>query len=102
MDENANNRQLPRKPIWFNNRKIQHRFCSADHSFIEKKGQSSGSDTFSKVDFAPLYVNSRPINKKKYDDLQKLLEFIPSEYHWFFTSLTYEDDIPNATTDMDN
>lgn len=59
---------------------------------LKKRGKSADTNTFSNVDFTPLYTNSRPINKKKFDDLQKLIEFIPNQYHWFFTSLTYEND----------
>lgn len=53
---------------------------------------------FSSVNFTPLYTSSRPIKKKKYDDLLKLKEFIPIEYHWFFNSLTYENDEPHTST----
>lgn len=69
---------------------------------LKKIGRNADTNTFSNVDFTPLYKTSRPINKKKYDDLQKLVEFIPSQYHWFFTSLTYEDDIPKTSTDNNN
>lgn len=39
-----------------------------------------------------LYENGRKISKAKYDDLQSLLQYIPSEYHEFYNSLKYTDD----------
>lgn len=39
-----------------------------------------------------LCENGRKISKAKYDDLQSLLKFIPSEYHEFYNSLKYTDD----------
>lgn len=47
----------------------------------------------------------RMITKKKYDDLMSLLKFIPSEYHYFYTQLKYEDadeDFGMASGDSDN
>lgn len=39
-----------------------------------------------------LFPKSRPILKKKYDDLQQLLRYIPEERREFFKTLKYADD----------
>lgn len=65
---------------------------------LKKRGEKNAMKVFSSVNFTPLYTSSRPIKKKKYDDLLKLKEFIPIEYHWFFNSLTYENDEPHTST----
>lgn len=62
---------------------------------LRKRGKMAYSATFGNVSFVPLYTQSRPIKRKKYDDLQKLLEFVPSEFHKFYTSLKYEDEEPS-------
>lgn len=63
---------------------------------LKKTGKKFDAITFSSANFTPLYTSSRPIDKKKYDDLMKLKEFIPSEYHWFFNTLTYKSDESNT------
>lgn len=65
---------------------------------LKKRGKKNSANTFSSVNFTPLHMSCRPINKKKYDDLMKLMAFIPSEYHWFYNTLTYENDEPNTNT----
>lgn len=59
---------------------------------LKKRGQNWRSITFSSVNFSPLYEKSRPIARKKYDDLLKLTEYIPTKFHAFFKSLEYEDE----------
>lgn len=51
--------------------------------------KKKNSKTFSKTNFVPLYTKPRSIMKKKFDDLQKLLKYIPSDYHQFYKSLKY-------------
>lgn len=63
---------------------------------LRKHGKNSESMIFSNVNFTPLYTKSRPITRKKYDDLQKLIEFIPSQFHSFFKTLEYDDSQPNS------
>lgn len=36
-----------------------------------------------------LFTDGRAISKQKYDDLQSLLQYIPNEFHDFYTSLRY-------------
>lgn len=44
-------------------------------------------------DFIPLYTECRPINRKKYEDLMKLLQYVPPEYQSFYRELRTEDEI---------
>lgn len=39
-----------------------------------------------------LYPNGRPITKKKFNDLQSLLEYIPPDFHALYNELKYRDD----------
>lgn len=64
--------------------------------YLRKRGKNSESITFSNAEFTPLYEKSRPIARKKYDDLLKLIEYIPSQFHTFFTTLEYEDEQPKS------
>lgn len=63
---------------------------------LKKRGKRNAAIKFSCVNFTPLYTRGRPIKKEKYDDLLKLMEFVPSAYHRFFNTLTYENDEPNT------
>lgn len=62
---------------------------------IRKKGRQFNSIGFENVSFEPLYTDSRPIAYKKYNDLQQLMQYVPSQFQWFYTSLTYEEMEPN-------
>lgn len=62
---------------------------------LRKNGKIAKSLTFDRVNFQSLinlYQQSRPIQQKKYNDLMKLLKFVPSQYHWFYKELKCEDD----------
>lgn len=63
---------------------------------LRKRGKNSESFTFANAFFEPLYTESRPIKRKKYDDLQKLLQYVPSQFQWFFTSLKCEAEEPKS------
>lgn len=54
------------------------------HISLKKRGCKTN---FSNTRFKPLYTKTRPITKKKFDDLQKLMQYIPNEYHSFYRSL---------------
>lgn len=60
--------------------------CPLTHISLKNK---KSSRTFGGTHFARLYTDSRPITKKIFDDLQKLLNYIPTEYHSFYKSLKY-------------
>lgn len=74
-------------------------YCTCSNPFIRvslrKKGKNIGLSTFSEVNFEPLYTESRKITRQKYADLQKLMEFIPDQFQWFYTSLKYDGDTDN-------
>lgn len=59
---------------------------------IRKKGKNYASLTFRNAFFEPLYTQSRPITRKKYADLQKLLQYVPRQFHWFYESLKCEEE----------
>lgn len=61
---------------------------------LRKRGSAADSNTFQNASFESLYTESRPIARKKYVDLQKLLQYVPSQFQWFFTSLKCEDEDP--------
>lgn len=61
---------------------------------LRKRGKFAESFTFSNASFEPLYEEDRPIAKKKYDDLQKLLQYVPNEFQWFYHSLICEIEEP--------
>lgn len=44
------------------------------------------------VNLNVLYSDERKISKKKYDDLQYLLRFVPTEFHAFYNTLKYDSD----------
>lgn len=55
---------------------------------LRKKGKLGKSTTsFSNYSLIPLYTTHRPIKRKKYDDLMKLLQYIPTQYHAFYKQL---------------
>lgn len=52
--------------------------------------QNTGNvEMYLKKKFKYLYTEPRPISKDKYDDLQEILKFIPTEHHEFYKSLKY-------------
>lgn len=63
------------------------------HISLRKRGrQYQSTNSFSSFDLLPLYTTSRPIKRKKYDDLMKLLEYIPKEFWPFYQGLKCTDD----------
>lgn len=56
-----------------------------------KAGQLTNS--LSQYDLVPLYTKYRPIKRKKYDDLMKLLQYVPPEFHAFYKGLHSDDKI---------
>lgn len=60
---------------------------------LEKRGKNNRI-SFSDINFESLYIEQRKIKYKKYIDLQKLMEFIPDEFQWIYTTLEHEDDEP--------
>lgn len=58
---------------------------------LRKKGKKNNSLTFENASFEPLYTENRKIAQKKYMDLQKLLEFVPSQFHSFYATLKCEE-----------
>lgn len=64
--------------------------------FYWKKIKNSKPTAFKNASFEPLYTQDRPITQEKYNDLQKLLEFVPSQFHSFYTSLKYVAEEPNT------
>lgn len=42
-------------------------------------------------DLKPIRSTLRPISKKKYDDLQNLLKWVPKRFHGFYKELAYDD-----------
>lgn len=53
-----------------------------------QKKRTSGD--FSTVNLPILYPESRKIARPKYEDLQKLLKYIPEKYHEFYCSLKHD------------
>lgn len=62
------------------------------HVDLRKRGKTSHLIKFASVEFSPLYEKGRPIARPKYDDLLKLMEYIPTQFHAFFKSLEYENE----------
>lgn len=54
---------------------------------LRKKSKIGRLTKFSKLKLVPLYTAQRPIKQKKYDDLMKLLEFIPDKFREFYKNL---------------
>lgn len=52
-----------------------------------------------RVTLPPLYTASRPINKKKIDDLLELLQFVPPIHHPFHQSLVSTADSDESDSD---
>lgn len=48
-----------------------------------------GPTSFENIKFKHLYADTRPITKKKYDDLMQLLKFVPDKFHAFYKSLKF-------------
>lgn len=57
---------------------------------LKKWGKTGNLLKFADVNFAPLYTESRPITQKKYADLQKLIQYVPGQFQWFYDSLKCE------------
>lgn len=76
----------------FNLKVYKHGSVEPIEVSLKKRGKIAELATFDNIPFESLYTQSRPIKRKKYDDLQKLLEFVPSDFHSFYTSLKYEDE----------
>lgn len=51
---------------------------------------SNNAETFSFVDLPVLFPEGRTISKEKYDDLQDLAKYIPTEYQEFYKNLKFE------------
>lgn len=65
---------------------------------LNKWGQTRNILNFSDVEFEPLYTESRAITRKKYDDLQKFVSYVPEQFQWFYSNLKFETDVPNSDT----
>lgn len=76
----------------FNMKIYKHGSIEPIEVSLKKRGKMNELSTFENVSMEPLYAQNRAIKRKKYDDLQKLLEFVPDEFQWFYTSLKFEDD----------
>lgn len=58
------------------------------HVSLRKRGGRNQSTTsFSSLAVLPLYAKCRPIKRDKYNDLMKLLQYIPEEYWSFYKDL---------------
>lgn len=57
---------------------------------LRKKGKKT-TNSFSNFDLIPLYTKCRQIKRKKYDDLMKLLKYVPEEFHIFYKGLQYDE-----------
>jgi len=51
---------------------------------VQKRGQQTA---LAKVNFALKYKGPRPIAKNKYDDVKRLLQYVPPIYHAFYDSI---------------
>lgn len=56
-------------------------------SLCKRGKKDNTTDSLANYDLLPLYTKSRPIKRKKYDDLMKLVQYIPPEYRDFYKSL---------------
>lgn len=54
-------------------------------------GKRGNESIFHEIELNLLYEDGRAITKQKYDDLQSLLQYIPSEYHEFYQTLKFTD-----------
>lgn len=88
----VNNRSKP-----FNMTVYNARYDQPIEVSISKRGKSANSIKFENVSFEPLYTQCRPIPRKKFIDLQKLLEFVPTQFQYFFLSLECESEEPKST-----
>lgn len=60
---------------------------------LHKRGHRSQLiSSLSRFKFTPLYTESRPIKREKYNDLMKLLQFIPEEFWSFYQRLKCNDE----------
>lgn len=53
---------------------------------LQKKNTSK---KLADINLPLLYSNEREIDKNKYDDLQQLMDYVPTNYHEFFNTLKY-------------
>lgn len=81
----VNNRSKPFNLIVYSTRSDQPIEVS-----IKKRGKVASSIKFEHFSLEPLYTQIRPIAQKKYIDLQKLLEYVPSQFQEFYSSLKCE------------
>lgn len=59
---------------------------------FRKRGKAGRLTTsLSDFDLVPLYTKYRAIKRKKYDDLMKLMEYVPAEFHAFYEGLHSDD-----------
>lgn len=66
-------------------------FSQNEAPVIEVSWKKKGIMTnFSKVKLPVLYPHGRAIDKKKYDNLIELLNYVPENYHDFFSTLKYD------------
>lgn len=58
---------------------------------ISIKKKNFDAESLAMCNMPLLYPNGKPISQKKYEDLIKLLKYVPPEHHSFFTTLKKDD-----------
>lgn len=61
-------------------------------SLGKRAGAGKLTSSLSNYNFMPLYTNYRPIKRQKYNDLMKLLQYVPPEFHVFYKQLHSDDE----------
>lgn len=69
-----------------------HALCNNGAAIdISIKKKNFNSESLAMCDLPLLYPNGKSISQKKYEDLIKLLKYVPPEHHSFFTTLKTDD-----------
>lgn len=72
---------------------VLHIICNDGGSHaINIKKKNFNEDSLTMCDLPLLYPNGKIISKQKYDDLIKLLKYVPPEHHSFFTTIKYDEE----------
>lgn len=67
--------------------------CDAGGTYtISIKKKHFEAESLAMCNLTHLHPNGKLISKKKFDDLIKLLKYVPAEHHSFFTTLNYADE----------
>lgn len=87
---------------WLNIRQLKYRKDEAFHlhivcndsrpHIINIQKKKCNEESLTMCDLPLLYPNGKLISKQKYDDLIKLLKYVPAEHHSYFTTIKYDDE----------